>query len=411
MEIQLEKKLDALSPKSREALYQHIITIKDKLDIVIPKQLTSEFDQYQFVKNKSQLVVISLVGMFIYSCFFLPTNYFVPDMVVYDSAQRVVMIILFSLVMYFLFNSKHQRATYIDIFICTFTIISSLLWLAGIHLSTVFDTPSFLIANASFVFISSILIKTRLVYPLISAIIISFATVLIMLGKYHDMTRAFYEITFIFLPIVIFGLVFSWQNIENGKRKFLQETLDYLEKSDLSSDNEQLQNQAETDSLTQIPNRRAFEAKHNNLLYRIENTNEKISVFFADIDYFKQFNDNYGHLAGDHTLQKVANALKELVKKFDAQVYRFGGEEFVLVFRYHKLDDLKLLAETVCTTIRSLTLAHDFRFDEKHIVTVSIGACIYNHQKHNNLIDMLRHADKKLYEAKDNGRDCYRIAY
>lgn len=163
----------------------------------------------QFKQNKHQQIAVILIGVFIYMLFYFPTHYFMPDMTTYDNIQRSSMLILFSASMWYVFQKK-QNSHLVDIFICFFSILASNAWLVGCYMSKLFDTPSFLIANAAFMFTCSILVKTKLLYSLISALVITVTTITLMLIKYDDMVRAFYVIAFIFIPIIVFALIFSW---------------------------------------------------------------------------------------------------------------------------------------------------------------------------------------------------------
>jgi len=154
------------------------------------------------------------------------------------------------------------------------------------------------------------------------------------------------------------------------------------------------------DGLTGIKNRRSFdndlqlhynwakEGKHNFVL------------LFYDVDYFKLYNDYYGHQAGDQVLKTVAKVLKETVGT-DENIYRYGGEEFAIIWG-DKDGDYKLLAEKLLGAIRGLKLEH--KKSPHKIVTISGGVAIY-HEEFTSAKEMIIAADKKLYYSKNSGRD------
>ena len=122
----------------------------------------------------------------------------------------------------------------------------------------------------------------------------------------------------------------------------------------------------------------------------------------ADIDHFKRFNDDYGHKVGDVTLQQVASVLRNSVREND-RVYRFGGEEFVLVFLDIGPEGARSLAERVRNAVASTPLTGD-NLEPVGPVTISIGlAALPDHDTNfNHLIEL---ADKAMYQAKDAGRN------
>ncbi|GLS90229.1 hypothetical protein GCM10007916_12960 [Psychromonas marina] len=176
--------------------------------------------------------------------------------------------------------------------------------------------------------------------------------------------------------------------------------------------NDILAHQVNTDQLTQIMNRRGLI----NVLetYKALCIREKIGfvLVMADIDHFKQFNDTAGHLEGDVALIEVANTLNEQCKRSGDVCARYGGEEFTLLFREMSEDDLNTKLSAILQAMKDLNLAHPSSPTAKHI-TISMGAVIIRATDISgfdlSIDDVLRHADKSLYEAKDAGRGCFII--
>lgn len=158
------------------------------------------------------------------------------------------------------------------------------------------------------------------------------------------------------------------------------------------------------DALTHIPNRRYFEEKYDTK-YK-ESLRERVSlcVMMIDIDYFKQYNDNYGHGRGDDILTKVALALKYTLKRPSDMIARYGGEEFVVVLKDVNQDGAKKVALDMLETIRNLKIAHKYSRVSQY-VTVSIGISLKDLDEGKDKEELLLEADKALYRAKSNGRD------
>ncbi len=122
-----------------------------------------------------------------------------------------------------------------------------------------------------------------------------------------------------------------------------------------------------------------------------------------DIDHFKQYNDLYGHDAGDVTLRRVAEVISEGLPRSTDLAIRFGGEEFVVLMPSTDIDGALLVSERIRSHIKVLSITHDFSA-HLGILTVSIGIASLAGDKLNE-VDLLHHADTALYAAKDAGRN------
>ena len=123
-----------------------------------------------------------------------------------------------------------------------------------------------------------------------------------------------------------------------------------------------------------------------------------------DIDYFKQFNDNYGHGAGDDCLRKVGQALSNEVKRASDLVARYGGEEFVCVMPETGLEGASAFGHTMRQAISDLKVKHEYS-NAAHFVTMSICVATCVPGEDTDPFELLRCADEKLYEAKKAGRN------
>ena len=166
---------------------------------------------------------------------------------------------------------------------------------------------------------------------------------------------------------------------------------------------EKLHGVALTDSLTGVMNRRAFDES---IADQFNNPNSKslpFSLLMADIDHFKQFNDNYGHSAGDRVLVYVSNILKKCIKGNDI-VARYGGEEFAIILPDTNYDNAMVVANHICEKIRQKVLTSgDINKKNLGRITISIGVSQYKQNDTQSLL--LERADKALYMAKNQGRD------
>ncbi|MGL5666393.1 MAG: GGDEF domain-containing protein [Shewanella sp.] len=178
------------------------------------------------------------------------------------------------------------------------------------------------------------------------------------------------------------------------------------EVQNLKTEMENLSLAAMTDQLTSLHNRRAYEIAIQDHIHRAEQQHTRCSLLLIDIDRFKVFNDNYGHQVGDKVLAYVALALKQCVRGDDF-VARYGGEEFVVVLPNTHFHDALQVAETLRERIseRRLAIGKDKKLS-LGAITVSIG--LASLQEGDDADTLFSRADKALYEAKSDGRNCVR---
>ncbi len=168
----------------------------------------------------------------------------------------------------------------------------------------------------------------------------------------------------------------------------------------ISLENADLYAMAITDGLTGLINNKHFKYILDNEIKRCERHERTLSVGMLDIDYFKKFNDTYGHQAGDYVLSKVADVMKNTFRKSDF-VARYGGEEFIVLLPETDIDG----AYIVCDRLRSIIENSEFVFGkDKFSVKVSMGVAEY--KKHGKFSkEIINAADMALYKSKENGRN------
>lgn len=158
-----------------------------------------------------------------------------------------------------------------------------------------------------------------------------------------------------------------------------------------------------TDGLTGIANRRMFDQKLASEWSRSCGNGKPLSLILLDIDCFKQFNDAYGHIAGDECLKRVAGALDGVGQRFDELVMRFGGEEFALLLPGADLETAERLAAECAAAIVALDIPHESS-SASTVVTASFGVVTARCRAAGNPRTLLETADWLLYDAKAAGR-------
>jgi PAS domain S-box/diguanylate cyclase (GGDEF) domain len=168
--------------------------------------------------------------------------------------------------------------------------------------------------------------------------------------------------------------------------------------------NQQLQNLAMVDQLTQIANRRCFDDILNQEWNRLIREKRPLSLLLCDIDYFKQYNDTYGHSQGDICLQRVAQALQQGVQRSIDLVARYGGEEFVVILPYTDTYGALQVADNIQDVLQQFNLPHRGSTIAER-VTISIGVCTIIPTTERFPLDLINRADNALYQAKTQGRN------
>ena len=177
-----------------------------------------------------------------------------------------------------------------------------------------------------------------------------------------------------------------------------------LKTKELELANEELQRIARIDALTGIANRRYFDEVFFNEYNRAIHEQRSISLLMIDIDFFKKYNDNYGHVSGDNCLKKVTQAISKEVHRSGEIIARYGGEEFVVLLPNTDTKEAMLVANKIIHSVSSLKTPHCSSTVCAY-VTISIGATTMANFKGYNQLDLLKIADKALYMAKENGRN------
>ncbi|HEC19265.1 MAG TPA: diguanylate cyclase [Gammaproteobacteria bacterium] len=184
----------------------------------------------------------------------------------------------------------------------------------------------------------------------------------------------------------------------------LRETQAKLEQS-----NAELKKLSCLDGLTGIANRRRLDEFLRLECLRSARDDTPMSLVLIDIDFFKPYNDHYGHLAGDECLRRVARGLDEAVQRASDLIARYGGEEFAVVLPNTDLNGAKRIASELCEKIRSLAIPHEYS-QAADIVTISMGVVSRVACENLSPADLINLADAALYEAKESGRNRYIVA-
>ncbi|MBD2253004.1 response regulator [Nostoc parmelioides] len=192
-----------------------------------------------------------------------------------------------------------------------------------------------------------------------------------------------------------------WAVLRQRLRRLLQQAQVYKQ---LEAANMALQHLANVDGLTGLANRRRFDNYLNTQWINLVQKDAPLSLILCDIDYFKFYNDQYGHPAGDICLQRVGAVLSYKAQKHQDLVARYGGEEFAVIMPYTHAKGAIYVAHAIQTSVRDLQITHD-KSDVSQHITLSMGVATITPTWESSPSDLIAAADKALYKAKESGRN------
>ena len=212
--------------------------------------------------------------------------------------------------------------------------------------------------------------------------------IMLYFGTYAHMVLAFFSLVYMPVIVLLSKSIYSNHLISINSHDILESHVAELRELSI------------TDSLTKVYNRRHFFETAQALVSIAKREDSDISFLMIDVDYFKKVNDTYGHQVGDYVLIQLSQEIKNMLRDSD-MFARIGGEEFALLLHNTSLAGAKIIAEKIRSAIEKL------EFDDNYIavdITVSIG-CSSLDNKLSSLEELYQEADKKLYIAKELGRN------
>ncbi len=237
---------------------------------------------------------------------------------------------------------------------------------------------------------------------LLILIIFAFCSIM-LIGILDDATMIPFSSISLTLLLVILTIIIvqAWEyNRSVARMSRLAES-----RKELVRVNRELREISHRDSLTGVANRRRFDQHLKNLETTCRNSDKPVGLIMTDIDYFKNFNDYFGHQEGDQCLVKVAEELKSTLHRQSDFIARYGGEEFAIVLQDLDREGVLMVAEKLRKKIEDLSIPHpESRLGNK-VVTVSMGCAILDQKSKYTFRELISMADHALYEAKHHGRN------
>jgi len=190
------------------------------------------------------------------------------------------------------------------------------------------------------------------------------------------------------------------------ERYFEDDVIELMRSSAFLFANAFIRSEVDYDALTGLHNRRAFDEHMKRIMRLLSRSGSLLSILMIDIDFFKRFNDTYGHVEGDKCLKIVAQTLLKSVTRADDFVVRYGGEEFIVVLPNTDEKGAEIVAKKLLENIQKHNIPHKHN-DAANCVTISIGAATSKVTRSHIADDFVKKADYLLYKSKNSGRNKY----
>jgi len=385
--------------------------IKSQLKILISKDDLKEFNTVISRINLVRAKITTLTFIFLQICLLLATiitkkgDFFKKPTLYYGVLYFMLLVamIIFNLVFRALQKNipRNLRKIYIT---GVFFIITILIYCAGISLLDQLSSGQIIVYIVATIAIASTPIfdpiAIFIIYVTIQAL---FLILMPYFQKSYSMLVANYfnSTTLIVISWIIAFMRYKKQIDDFYTQKMLQgknEELNIMNMK-LEKANLKLEKLSQTDALTGLYNRLMFDRTLKSEWERCKRHFIPLSLIMVDIDYFKLFNDNYGHLAGDDCIKKIAEVLSSTAKRISDSVARYGGEEFVIILPHTEKEDALKLAEHIRENVEGLKIPHEYS-NVSHYVTISLGVVSLIPSAGMSTDQFILTADNALYEAK-----------
>lgn len=399
---------DKLDEDKNEHLLAMEVTInqcfnnKSKM-IKFPDELESYFNEYDMPIRKKRFIIMGLIGLFFYNIFMVGDMLMLPD--IYQTAWLIRGVIVTPIAVISLlllkFNIMRKDADFIASMVI-FSIAASILLMLLIsnHPNVVHYHTGILVV----ITFSNLIMMPRFNYALLFSLAICLLYVLTALNITLMDKEIVTNSCFVLFANTLLTLVGNFHLRLEQRREFLFKLLRQIDSIKLEESNRLLEKISISDKLTNLSNRRHFDFTFDKEWKSSLRTNSPISMIFIDIDYFKNYNDYYGHPQGDACLKMIAKALSNSIKRPRDFVARYGGEEFVILLPDIKLSGASVIAEKIRQSIEKLKIPHEVS-PRGSFVTISLGVASLVPTDENEANDLTLYADKALYVAKSEGKN------
>ncbi|BCH33460.1 diguanylate cyclase [Mesorhizobium sp. L-8-10] len=348
------------------------------------------------------------VAVLVYLIFSVTDILLIPDVATLTIAVRFSVGVATLLMVEWQFRN-HSPASHMEFTCAVALVLAYVGWLFSSITTQYTETISYyLVFGAIFMMSANLFFSFRFSFSLLVSGLMLVASLFVILSHfplknvYHLSFGVFYVSCFVFTSYV------NWRLNRERYNVFLNELEAKFQHAEATERGKELLRLSRTDPLTGLENRRAIDDRLHDLWDAWQRQGETFVAMLIDVDFFKRFNDCYGHQEGDLCLVLVAEALRKTIGE-SVTIGRYGGEEFIVIAPVKNSEQAMDLAEELRRAVEKLALRHQQRRDGVHIVTVSIGATIARRHTGSKLEKIINEADRALYLAKASGRNCVKL--
>ena len=348
------------------------------------------------------------IAVAVYVAFAAPDQWLIPDVAPATIASRLIIAAL-ALFSFEILRMANAKTVWLDLTCASALVVGYIGWLCpAIGTKDATAMSYYMVFGAIFMMGANLFFSFPFRLSVVTSGIVLCAF-FISIFRFFPSNQA-YQIAFgmFYVSCFIFTSFVNWRlNVERRKVMLNAAEARYRH-SEAAERGKELLQLSHTDYLTGIDNRRALDRRLDECWNAWKNERRDFCVILLDVDFFKRFNDRYGHQEGDRCLTVIANTLRTLVEQSNGVIGRYGGEEFIVVMPFESPEIAMNLAERIRKKIEHLAIGHEERPDDTSVVTVSVGIAFTREQSGEKVERIVREADLALYNAKANGRNCIR---
>jgi len=332
----------------------------------------------------------------------------IPDVALHVIAARFAIGVTVLLVLEIVFHSK-TGTEWLDLTCATAIVAGYVGWLAvAITTSHTQSLSYFMVFGSTFMLGANLFFRFRFLLSVMtsSIILLAFFVSLYLFPvnpSYQIALGSFYISCFAFTSYV------NWKLNRERYNVFLNALEARIQHGEATERGKALLRLSRTDPLTGLENRRAIDERLRDFWNDWQRHGKGFVALLIDVDFFKRFNDYYGHQEGDRCLIRVADALGAVIGRQGGSIGRYGGEEFIVLAPFENARKVAALAEEIRRTVEELAILHVHRRDGMSVVTVSVGVSFTRNQAGTKLEKIIHEADRALYLSKAHGRNCVRL--
>ncbi|GEP11947.1 putative bifunctional diguanylate cyclase/phosphodiesterase [Methylobacterium gnaphalii] len=353
--------------------------------------------------------ISSRIAGIVYIAFFFTDLIMIRDVALYNIAARFIIGLLF------IFDIEAQirrgvRSRWVD-YQCAFGIVAAYatwMWFSSCSVYQV-SASYYLTYGIIFIIGQNVFFNFRFGLAVMSSSVMLGIFIVFLVSSFFSSIEYVVGIGTLYVSTYTLTLFVNWKLNEERYRVFLNSLRAEIRQEEATERGAALLRLSTTDALTGLANRRAIDEELRAYWSNWQTAEKSFAVILIDVDYFKRYNDQYGHQRGDRCLIAVAEAMKTSATQSQYALGRFGGEEFILLVRCQTREHMALVAESVRQAVEDLAIPHEQRPDPCFVVTVSIGAAFSRDITSTKVERLVTEADRALYAAKKTGRNCVKL--